>query len=548
MVNAMTVDWFARHRVMLELAASALVVRNGFSPYGDGPEDFPDWADGQGQQAFAMCCNAQFHIDQPSTTERVGEETSPYRGRLNILYPEVNVDQMFAGAVRASAAWSRVDVDSRTGLCLEALDRLRMRVFQLAYAVMHTTGAPFDLAFRFGGLQALARSLEAVTIAYQEQRALPVLGSEESAGESATFPKFMTSGRGVALVIGCESLPTWTGFPALFANVATGNAVIVKPHSKAVLPWAIAVTVLRETLSDAGFDSDLVALAVDAPTSSLAAQLSLREEIRLIDYTGKAEFGLWLAEHAAHARQWRFGPATNVVIVDSLGDANGFFSELARAASIFAGRLCVSPRVILIPRGGVRAADDTLDPERFVSRLAQHIEHELAGDALRVLGAIAVDEFEAEIAGATECGMVALESRIVYAESFPGARARSPLVLHVSTAGADTFRREWFGPLLIVLECEDFAAAVSWTLATARAEGLLRANVCSTDAGIQMAAFDALTAAGIDVNIHGVEASLLPMAFRDLHGTGMNRSATTTMGSTDFVVGRFRHVQMPDCV
>ena len=47
--------------------------------------------------------------------------------------------------------------------------------------------------------------------------------------------------RGVALVIGCNTFPTWNSYPGLFASLATGNAVVVKPHPRAVLPLAITV-------------------------------------------------------------------------------------------------------------------------------------------------------------------------------------------------------------------------------------------------------------------------------------------------------------------
>ena len=34
------------------------------------------------------------------------------------------------------------------------------------------------------------------------------------------------------LVIGCNTFPTWNGYPGLFASLATGNPVVVKPHPR----------------------------------------------------------------------------------------------------------------------------------------------------------------------------------------------------------------------------------------------------------------------------------------------------------------------------
>ena len=59
--------------------------------------------------------------------------------------------------------------------------------------------------------------------------------------------------RGVALVIGCNTFPTWNSYPGLFASLVTGNAVVVKPHPGAVLPLAITVAIARDVLAEAGF-------------------------------------------------------------------------------------------------------------------------------------------------------------------------------------------------------------------------------------------------------------------------------------------------------
>ena len=62
--------------------------------------------------------------------------------------------------------------------------------------------------------------------------------------------------RGVGLVIGCCTFPTWNGYPGMFASLATGNAVVVKPHPGAILPLAITVRIAREVLAEAGFDPE----------------------------------------------------------------------------------------------------------------------------------------------------------------------------------------------------------------------------------------------------------------------------------------------------
>ena len=92
--------------------------------------------------------------------------------------------------------------------------------------------------------------------------------------------------RGIATVIACATFPTWNAYPAIFANLATGNAVVVKPHPLTVLPMAIAVEILRETLREAGFDPNLVTLVVDTPAEPLAKDLVTRRDTAIVDFTG----------------------------------------------------------------------------------------------------------------------------------------------------------------------------------------------------------------------------------------------------------------------
>ena len=80
--------------------------------------------------------------------------------------------------------------------------------------------------------------------------------------------------RGVALVIGCNTFPTWNGYPGLFASLVTGNPVIIKPHPRAALPLAITVEIARDVLRENGFDPALVQLAAENDGDGLAKTLA----------------------------------------------------------------------------------------------------------------------------------------------------------------------------------------------------------------------------------------------------------------------------------
>ena len=126
---------------------------------------------------------------------------------------------------------------------------------------MHTTGQAFMMAFQAGGPHAQDRGLEAVAYAYEEMTRCPSradwtkrVGKDETVTLAKTY---RVVPRGIGVVVGCSTFPTWNSYPGLFASLATGNAVVVKPHPGAVLPLALTVRVARDVLREAGFDPNV---------------------------------------------------------------------------------------------------------------------------------------------------------------------------------------------------------------------------------------------------------------------------------------------------
>ena len=159
--------------------------------------------------------------------------------------------------------------------------------------------------------------------------------------------------RGVALVIGCNTFPTWNSYPGLFASLVTGNPVVVKPHPRAVLPLAITVQVAREVLAEAGFDPNLVLLAAEAPGEGLASTLALRPEVRIVDFTGSTEYGDWLEANARQAAVYTEKAGVNTVVVDSTDDFAGMCRNIGFSLTLYSGQMCTTPQNILIPAAGI---------------------------------------------------------------------------------------------------------------------------------------------------------------------------------------------------
>ena len=119
--------------------------------------------------------------------------------------------------------WRAVGPEVRAAVCVEIVDRINARSFEIASAVMHTSGQPFVMAFQAGGPHAQDRALEAVAAgagraaAGAADRALGEAGPGRAAGHGRRTTT--CSARGVAVVIGCNTFPTWNAYPGLFASL-----------------------------------------------------------------------------------------------------------------------------------------------------------------------------------------------------------------------------------------------------------------------------------------------------------------------------------------
>src|SRR6266542_3244664 len=262
-------EWYETHRDLLDRAIEATAVRDYWSAYPESPSKsvYGEDAAANGERAFQALLGKDFPIDVPGATGSVATERSPYGLALGIRYPKADPSALVAAARAAAPAWRAAGPQGRAGVAAEILHRINARIFEMAQAVQHTTGQAFVMAFQAGGAHAQDRALEAVAYALAATTRMPVTSTwtkPQRGGDPLRLVKTSTAvGRGVALVIGCTTFPTWNAYPGLFASLVTGNPVIVKPHPGAVLPLAITVQVAREVLAEAGQDPNLVTLAVD---------------------------------------------------------------------------------------------------------------------------------------------------------------------------------------------------------------------------------------------------------------------------------------------
>ncbi|MCX4815494.1 phenylacetic acid degradation protein PaaN [Streptomyces sp. NBC_01239] len=548
-------DFFARHRALLERAVAATTARDHWTPYPESPSKsaYGEDAAKVGEAAFEERLGGHFELaGHPGDGRVAAGETSPYGFELGISYPRVAPDEAVAAALAATGPWRDAGPDTRAGVAAEILARLNAASFEIAHAVRHTTGQAFVMAFQAGGPHAQDRGLEAVAYAWAEQKRHPGTARwskpQRKGGPQVLDKKFTPVGRGVSLLIACNTFPTWNGYPGLFASLVTGNPVVVKPHPGAVLPLAVTVRIAREVLAEAGFDPNLVILAAEEPGGRSAAVLALHPDVRIVDFTGSTEFGDWLETNARQALVHTEKAGLNTVVLDSTDDYRGLLGNLAFSLALYSGQMCTTPQNLLIPRDGITTDQGPRSADEFATDLAEALDG-LLGDPARAagtLGAIVNDGVRDRLEQAATLGRKVRASAPVEHPEHPKAVVRTPLIARLDAEDdRETYTREWFGPVSFVIGTDSTEHSLRILRETVRAHGALTAAVHSTSEQVLDAAESAALDAGVHLseNLTGGVFVNQSAAFSDFHGSAANPAASATLSDPAFVTGRFATLQ-----
>ncbi|MGW0553489.1 phenylacetic acid degradation protein PaaN [Streptomyces sp. NPDC002926] len=543
------------HRPTLDQALEAIRTRAYWSPHPEHPKAYGDTAPADGLAAFEALRDSRFELDQPGTDGWAGGEVSPYGPELGIEYPHPDMDVLLPAMRAGMGAWREAGPETRALVCVEILSRISARTHEFAHAVMHTSGQAFMMAFQAGGPHAQDRGLEAVAYAYAEQTRTPA-AAEWSKPQGKRDPlelrkTFTTAGRGISLLIGCNTFPTWNGYPGLFASLATGNPVLVKPHPRAILPLALTVRVAREVLSEAGFDPNLVCLAAELPGEGIAKTLAVRPEIKIIDYTGSTGFGDWLEANARQAQVYTEKAGVNTVVIDSTDNYKGMLSNLAFSLSLYSGQMCTTPQNLLIPRDGITTDAGPKSYDEVVADIAASVGGLLGDDARAnaLLGALVNPDVKGRLEAASGLGEVALPSRKIANPDFPDAVVRTPVVVKLDGAKPDAeavYMSECFGPVSFAVAVDSTADALELLRRTIREKGAMTVGAYTTSAETERAIEDVCLdeSAQLSLNLTGGVYVNQTAAFSDFHGSGGNPAANAALCDGAFVSNRFRVVEV----
>lgn len=536
---------FNTHKELIYEAVEALSSRNFHTVYFDDMKDYSEEEKENGLKAFQLKFNTDFSELNIKTEEWVGEEVSPYlQTGLGIRYPFIDVQTLVDNALKSRDSWKNIDVEERAGLLTEVLERLKDRFFEIANATMHTTGQGLAMAFQSSGPHACDRALEVIAMGFSEIKRFPEqIRWEKWVGSNSYIIKktWKPIPIGIGLVIGCSTFPVWNSIPAIFANLITGNPVIVKPHPKSVLPIAIVVSEIRKVLKESGIKPDCVQLAVDTVENPITIKLAENPEIKIIDYTGNTKFGNYI--ESLNKITFTEKSAVNPVIIDSTKNIEELIKNLAFSLVLYSRQMCTSPQNIYVPAEGVKIKDANVSFDDFCDRLqiaVNSIYEKKWGPSL--MGCVQNDNILKSVKEISmSLGKKVLDNGSFKMPEHDTARTQSLRIMAVDSGKQEVFQREIFGPLVFVVKTENTEKSIELALRGVQQFGAITCLVHCTDFMKSKEIEEKFNNAFVPVsfNFSGQIYVNQHSAFSDLHVSGGNISGNASIVAPSYITKRF---------
>lgn len=542
---------YEKHKNTLNQAAEALNNRTYYACFPEHPKAYAEEADAEGRNSYMARLGTHFDLllqDDPE--EWLGDEVSPYTQEpLGIKYPAFSADTLIGRAKAAFPAWRKASPETRAGILMEALERFKARFFENAYATMHTTGQGYMMAFQASGPHAADRALEALVAGLHELKRFP-----DTADWVKPMGKFDISlkktwkivPKGIGLVIGCSTFPTWNSLPGLFATLITGNPALVKPHPGAVLPIALVVAEIQAVLKESGFDPSICQLAVDSFAAPNTKILAEHPDVKIIDYTGNAHFGNYL-EALPGKTVFTEKTGVNSIIIDSAPNLKELIGNISFSLLLYSGQMCTAPQNIYVPAGGFESDEGHVSVDDFIAKLNEAIlglaHNPKAGPF--VLGAIQNPATAKRVEDAKNLGAkVVLESSTIENGMFKNARTATPLLMEVTLEQKDLYSQELFGPIAFIVKVKDIDEALQIATELGQKAGAMSCGAYTTNPEVKEKIMDEMAMAGTPVSFNlgnGIYINQTA-AFSDFHGTGANPAANASFTDSSFVANRFNRV------
>ena len=335
---------------------------------------------------------------------------------------------------------------------------------------MHTTGQAFMMAFQAGGPHAQDRGLEAVAYAWDQMRRMPAQAHwEKPQGKNEPLrmeKRFRIVPRGIGLVIGCCTFPTWNGYPGLFASLATGNAVdrqaasgrdpAARDHRAHRARSARAKPASIRT-------SSRWSRTTPATTRAQTARAAPGDQDRSTSPAARRT-AAGSRSNARQAQVYTEKAGVNQVIIDSAADFKGLVRNLAFSLALYTGQMCTAPQNIYVPQDGIDTAEGHLSFDEVAAALAEGVDKLLADPAraVEMLGAVQNDGVLRRARGRALAGRDRARHADDRASAVPG-RDDPHAADRASSTRRDraTYLNEWFGPIAFVIATDGTADSLA---------------------------------------------------------------------------------------
>jgi len=544
---------FEKHQGLLNKAIEALHTRTFFAAFPEQPAPavYGETADADGLAKFKAMRGTNFsELLQTGGNGWIGQEESPYfQEPLRVQYPSYPVETLVKQATTSAAAWRKTSANDRAGILIESLEGMKSRFFEIAYATMHTTGQWFMMAFQASGPHAADRALEAIAAGYEELNRFPAkaLWDKPMGKYNLQINKeWRAIPKGVSVVIGCSTFPTWNSVTGIYGSLITGNTVIVKPHPGSILPIAIVVAEIQKALTENNLDPNICQLAPDTFDNMITKELAEHPDVKLIDFTGNSAFGSYL-EALPGKIVFTEKTGVNSVILDSCEDVDKTAANLAFSINLYSGQMCTAPQNFYIPEGGIKTPTGVVSFNEFAEKLVSNIngliDNPKAGPF--VLGAVQSKKTSERVLEAEGIsGKVWMKSRSFENPMFKNARVATPVIVEVDASQKEIFSKELFGPIALLIKTKNTDQSIQLAQEMALKYGAISCGAYTTDATVREKIADemSLAATPVSFNLTGGIYMNQNAAFSDFHVTGGNPSGNASFTNPEYVTKRFTWV------
>jgi phenylacetic acid degradation protein paaN len=402
------------------------------------------------------------------------------------------------------------------------------------------------MSFQASGPHSNDRALEAVAMGYQEMTRFPdqVTWDKPMGKFNIVLDKeYNAISKGIGVVIGCSTFPVWNTVPGVFANLVCGNPVIVKPHPKATMPIAIVVAEIQKVFAANNVDPNTCQLGADSSDELITKDLAEHADVKLIDFTGNAEFGNYL-EALPGKTVFTEKTGVNSVILDSVDDLDAVLQNLAFSVSLYSGQMCTAPQNFYVPENGIDTKDGNVSYDDVVKRLGEAIQG-LATHPKMGAGTLAAVQNDMTLNRVKDAGNLGgnlvVEGNAVENEEFSNARTCSPALIEVAAGEEAVYEKELFGPIAIVIKTSSTEESVAIARRMAATHGAITCAAYTTstetEAMIKQEMNKAFTP--VSFNLTGFIWVNQHAAFSDFHVTGGNPAGNASFTDPLYINRRF---------